>query len=491
MMLFKEFMAARSNFTESLINEGIREEAIIDLVRGATAGSEFEDNVYAVGGYVRDTEMGRDSDDVDFVVDLGGDVEAGIKAAEHIAKKLGIYKDGSNPVVYPNFGTAKIELSGTHNGQDLNGVKIEFVAARSENYSGDSRKPDNVKGASLKDDAMRRDFTFNTLMRKLSDNELVDLTGRGLKDLRAGIIRTPLDPDTTFSEDPLRMLRAIRFAAKYGFDLPLEMIKSIKKNKDRIKIISNERIRDELNKMITTGKPDLAVRLLRITGLLKIILPEVQDLHKMKQGKQHKDDAFKHTLSVISNTPPDAIQRLAALFHDVGKSVTRSEKDGKVHFIDHASIGAELTKEIMRRLKYSKEQIDQVSAIVKLHMDLKHGGDDATKISDGTMRKLVHKAADSLEPLLSLIHADNVSHSDDFAMPNQIKKVRERISGWNLDDIIKAELPINGNDIVSLGAKGRLIGKIVDRLKQRWLEKGGLSKEQAIEIASNMIKSSR
>lgn len=471
-----------------LLSESKREDAVIDLLKKSIADTPYEKKIFIAGGYVRDELMGRDPKDIDLVVQ--GGIDAGLKAAEFIAKKLGIYKDGSNPVVYPKFGTAKITLRGKHQGVSVDGYDVEFVAPRKEKYEPGSRKP-TVSSGTLEDDARRRDFTLNSLMKNLTTGEIKDLTGRGVKDLKKGLIRTSSDPDVIFKEDPLRLLRAVRFAAKYNFDIPLDLLRSIKKHAPELNKISKERIRDEMDKMLVTVKPSKAIRILKATHLLKYVVPELEELVGVTQGKHHKDDAFGHTMNVLDNAPPQLTQRLAALFHDIGKKATRTEKDGKVQFLDHEEIGAEIAGQVMRRLRYSNEDIAKIKKIVRHHMGTKHGGDDSSKMKDKTLRKFVHRAADVLEPLLDLIHADNISHAEKSSMPNQVAKIRERLKDWNLDDIIKPSLPLDGKDLIAMGAKGKLIGEIMNRLLEKWIEKGGLDKDLAAQIAQDMIRRSQ
>jgi len=297
-------------------------KASVEFIKNLIKGTEWEGNVFIAGGAVRDELMGNDPKDIDLLINIP---DGGILFAEWITKKLGIYREGSNPVIYPRFGTAKFTLRRQkHNGIDLSSVDIECVMPRKEIYVDGDRKPD-VSHGSLKDDVDRRDFTTNSLLKDLSTGEILDLTGMGRDDIKNGIVRTPLDPDIIFTEDPLRMLRAVRFAIKYNWKLPLFMIRALRKNAKKLPNISSERIQEELNKMLLTDNPDKAIRLLQILGLSKYIFPEMDKLIKMKQNRFHKYDVMKHSLEVLKNTPPDLITRLSALLHDVGKGKTRTE----------------------------------------------------------------------------------------------------------------------------------------------------------------------
>lgn len=468
MKSFKAFLLESQNIYDA-----------VDILKSTIAGSEYEYRLYIAGGFTRDELLGRDPKDIDLVVD--GPPTAGMDAATFIAKKLGVYKEGSNPVIFPTYGTAKLSF-------DVNGetIDVEFVAPRKEKYEPGSRKP-IVFAGTLEDDAKRRDFTVNALFKNLTTNEIKDLTGRGIRDLDAKVLNTSGDPDWIFSEDPLRILRAIRFALKYDFKLPMTVIRAIKKAAPSLKNISKERIQDELGKILVLSKPSRAIRLFKITKILDEVLPEFNGLIKMKQNAFHNKDAFGHTISVLDKTDADLIQRLAALFHDIGKSTTRTEKNGKIQFIDHQLVGAKMAREILTRLKYPNEIIEKVVKIIELHMDLKQAGKDGELIKDSTLRSFVFRASNVLEPLLSVINADNISHSPEFNMPNQILKIKEKLSQLDISKILNSKSILDGNQIMELGATGRLIGDIKDRILQHVIKNPDFTKEQAISVAKNMI----
>ena len=471
------------NKMSGILIEGELEKAAIDFISKEIRQSKFHGKVYVAGGYVRDELMGLDPKDIDLVVELPN---GGIEFANWITKKNKIFKSGSNPVVYPRFGTAKFQLRGIkHNGYDLSNLEIEVVMTRKEKYtSAQGRKPD-VSPGSLKDDVERRDFTVNSMLKDLTTGEIVDLTGLGKKDLATGVIRTPLDPDVIFNEDPLRMLRAVRFTVKYNWHLPMFMIRSMKKNASKLNKISSERIRDEFTKMLTTGHPDKAIRLLQITGLNKYVVPELDILKGMKQNKYHHKDVMGHTLEVMKNISPKIEHRLAALFHDIGKGPTRSVIDNEVHFYKHEGVGAEMAREIMKRLKYPNEIIDKVVVAVTSHMQTKQHGDSAN-MSDKTLRAFSRRLGDHLEDTLELIHADNISHHPNYNMPNQVPNIRKRLQGLRALEKASPKLPINGKDIMAhLGIPpSAKVGKLLALVQDAWDGNPSITKKEALKLVT-------
>ena len=453
---------------KDLLMEGAKENAALDFLKNLIKKSPYEGKVFLAGGAVRDELMGIDAKDLDFVINLE---DGGAKFAEWATKKIGNFKRGSNPVTYETFGTAKFNLSGVeHKGFKLDDIDIDCVMPRTEEYTDGSRKP-TVGSGSLKDDVARRDFTTNSLLKNLSTGEILDLTGMGKQDIKDGIVRTPLDPNVIFSEDPLRMLRAVRFTMKYDWKLPLFMIKALKNNASKLKQISVERVQEELNKMLMTDSPDRAIKLLQITGLSKYVFPELDSLIKLEQNKYHKEDAMQHTLTVVKGTPKNLTTRLMALFHDIGKEATKEVIDKEIHFYGHEKVGAEMTEDILTRLKYPKKIIDAVVKGVRNHMKLKHGGPDSFGASDKTLRKFKVNMGEHLEDILNLIHADNIAHEAGFDMPNQIEAIRKRLDTLGIPQG-KLKLPINGDDIKKKFKlkPGKIIGDLLAIVKDEYLE---------------------
>ncbi len=364
---------------------------------------------FVIGGYVRDCLLGRECTDIDIVVE-----GSGIDFARAVGERC-----GRQVSYFPSFGTAMLKWHGD---------EIEFVGARKESYRRESRKP-IVENGTLEDDQLRRDFTINALALSLMpDNygELVDPFG-GVRDLAAGIIRTPLDPDTTYSDDPLRMLRAVRFAAKLstpGFEFKIvpESMESMRALSGRLSILSVERIAEELTKMLATPRPSMAFRLLDEAGLLPHILPELSALKGVEtvDGRGHKDN-FAHTLAVLDNVASvsDSLPlRWAALLHDIGKAVCK-RYDPAIGwtFHGHDVVGSKMVPSIFNRLRLSQEEMKLVRKLVWLHMRPISLVDD--EVTDSAVRRLLFDAGDDIDALMILCNADITSKK-----PAKVARIR-------------------------------------------------------------------
>jgi poly(A) polymerase len=405
------------------------------------AAAEQGVNAWVVGGYVRDHLLGRAQPDLDVVVEQGG----ALQLAERFAELAG----ASPPVTFERYGTAQVTLPGH---------LVEFVSARSESYAADSRKPD-VRPATIEEDLRRRDFTVNTLLMDL-DGNIQDRLGTARADLEARILRTPADPTQTFSDDPLRMLRAVRFAAQLGFDLAPDVMPAMRQLTGRMAppVVSVERIAEELRKMLGSERPRLALELLDAGGLLEVVLPELAACKGVAQSGYHTHDVYGHTLQAVGLAPADLVVRLAAVFHDVGKPATAT---GDGAFTGHEEVGARIATAALERLRFSQREIDAVVTLVRLHLRPVYY---RSEWSDGAVRRLARDAGALIEKLMALARADIAASA--YPEPEKLDELAARLAAVLSERPTRMAAPIDGEDIMRARrlAPGPEVGRIKTRL---------------------------
>lgn len=409
------------------------------LIEIGKIADENKIEAFAVGGFVRDKLLGKEVTDIDIVV-----VGDGIDFAKIVMKHFG----KQTLVKYEKFGTAMLELGET---------KIEFVGARKESYSKDSRKP-FVDVGTLSDDLSRRDFTINALAASINKNNFAEVLDPfdGKSDLSKKIIRTPLNPEITFDDDPLRMLRAVRFASQLNCEIDSATISAIVKMKNRITIVSQERITNEFLKILASAKPSIGLKLLFETGLMKIIFPEVEELSGVDQRQEfyHKD-VFLHTCIVVDNISErteNIYLRLAALLHDIAKPRTKQFKeDIGWTFYGHEEIGARMLKNIFRKLKLPLTNLAYVEKLVRLHlrpMVLVSGG-----VTDSAVRRVLFEAGETIDDLMTLCRADITSKNPNLVEQymNNYEVVYAKMKEVESKDKLRSfEPPVRGDEIIKI-----------------------------------------
>lgn len=398
---------------------------ICDYLKRLTADTRWEGHIYTVGGCCRDAILGREIQDVDLAIDLpGGGVDFPMWLYER-------HLTAGKPVLFPKYCTSKFRL------RAFPSHELEAVQTRSEKYTKEnSRNPETVFG-SLEEDCKRRDLTINSLYYDITNDSYLDLTGTGIDDIKNGIIRTPMAPDQTYDDDPVRILRTIRFASRYGWPIEPEALAAMKRNVHRLDIIKPERMHQEFDKLLNGPNVKQALQLLLETGALKWIFPLLYEEQDMTQGPEHDDSLWAHTLNVVEAVPPETSLRLAALLHDIGKLRSRVEHKKKgVIFPHHEMRGADMAKKMLRRLKYPLEVRDEVAYLIASHHLLADYAADGSDIDLKRVKELLSRAGSRqlFEKLLILIDAENNQRIASKRKPLQIKAVKRLLDSIPLSN---------------------------------------------------------
>ena len=426
--------------------------------------------IYLVGGAVRDGILGIETKDFDFTTNA---------SSEDSIKMLNKNKYKTTEIGRA-FGTIETTVED---------YSIHITTYREDKYNKDSRKPEIKTSGELETDLSRRDFTVNAIAYDINNNEIIDPYG-GLKDLSEGLIRTPDTADISFSDDPLRMLRACRFVSTHGFTPNNELFKAISKNVERIEIVSTERIRDEFTKLLTGKDPSLGLKAFVESGLSELIMPELNELKIEVDPKHHHKDVYEHTMVVLDRVSPTLVSRMSALLHDIGKPKTKGIENGKVHFRHHEVVGAKMSKKILKRLKYDNETIKKVSLLVENHLrphTFKMGW------TDSAVRRYIIDAGGLLEELNDLVRADittkNKAKYEEInkyldEMEERIKEVAEK------EELSKLRPPLSGDEIMEIFdlEPGPSVGIIMKALYEQRINDGEVSKEEATKLAKEVYK---
>jgi putative nucleotidyltransferase with HDIG domain len=497
--------AVASNYLLSIISTDAEKE-VERFLRAILKGSPFAGKTHAVGGYVRDqylsilkNDPSIEAKDLDIVVEMEGGAERLTKYIYNIFNslwnKMKRYFKGvtSSPVSTPRQMGASYPIWQITFKDDINykgeiyhtkGAVIEFADTMKETYPDPNSRQRKTEPATLDEDIKRRDFTTNMLLKDLTTGEIEDLTGVSKQDIEKGVLRghPQVSLDQIFNDDPLRMLRIIRFQAKYGWHVPKDVIRTVKRNAERIGVVSSERIMGELEKVMKIGKLKQAIKLMHITGLLEYVLPEVEALKGVKQNPKHhqEGDVFKHTMMVLEQTPPGIENQLAALLHDIGKPSTTTTVEDEIKSLGHEDAGEKIAEAILKRLKFDNKTIDEVTSRVKNHMRPHHLGDDPTPKA---LRKFIREVGDEMvDAILDLARADETGK---IPPTDNIPDLKKKIEEIRKSAPVQKKSLLSGKEVMDLlGLKtGPEVGNIlkyVEDLQDDYANKGQqLSKEDA------------
>jgi len=428
----------------------LSEQEVEKLLLPVLKGTEFANKTYAVGGYVRDQYLGKDAKDLDIVVEMDGGAK---KLTNHLKDLFGdsVSTPRQMGAGYPIWQiTFKDDITHDKIKYKTQGAVIEFADTMKENFPDEESRQRETEYGTLKDDIERRDFTVNMLLKDLTTGEVKDLTGVSKSDLNKGILRghPKVSLDKIFSNDPLRMIRLVRFQAKYGWEIPKSVLRTVMRNAERIEIVSAERIMEELKKLMVLGKLDVGIKLMKITGLLKYVLPEIDELRGVMQSSDYhgEGDVFNHTMLVLKGAQPTVEDQLAALLHDVGKKEVQTFLGDKIHFYGHEDVGAQIAKAILKRLKFDNKTIDDVSKRIKFHMKPLL----LSEAKEKGLKKFIRTVGDDMvDAILALAEADVKGRIPQRGV--DIEELKNKIEQIRKSPIKMKEKPIlDGNEIMKI-----------------------------------------
>lgn len=445
-------------------------ENVVAKIKATITETPFENHTFLVGGVMRDQLLGIvHSGDIDIVVEGSADRLATLLWERNICQ--------SPPVIYSRFGTAMVQIEG-HN--------VELASARRESYQSDSRKP-SVEFATITEDAQRRDFTVNALLKSVSTGKLMDPLAKAVNDLNAKVLRTPLDPEKTFYDDPLRMLRAVRFKMQLGFEYEQNLKSALKDQAPRLKVISAERIRDELTKMLRLPRAADCLRELLDFELLDQFAPEFRDMVGCEQGQYHHLDVWNHSLLVLRSAGcEDLTLSLAALMHDIGKPRVRQvDAKGQIRFFGHESVGAEIASNILRRLRFSLAMESEVALLVQNHMRLV----SAEKLTKSACRRIIRDLGTSLSRFLLLIEAD-IKGLKPGIKTIDMEAVKEMFASVEAETPAETLMsPLSGSEIMRITGlrEGPMVGKLKAKLSEDVIE-GGIKLQDKVAATIRLME---
>jgi poly(A) polymerase len=469
------------------------EKEVERLLKIVLRGTPFSNKVHGVGGYVRDEMLGLDAKDLDAVVEMKGGAE---KLTAWLHRMFP--NETTNPhqlgAGYPIWQiTFKEDIEYDGDQFTTSGAVIEFADTQKEMFPDPDSRQRTVEYGTLKEDVERRDFTVNMLLKDLTTGEILDLTGTSVKDLKNGVLRghPGVDFDKILRDDPLRMIRLIRFQAKYGWSIPMEVLKAVRRNASRINIVSAERIRGELVKIMEIGKLAQAIKLMKAVGLLQYVFPEIQAMqgveHEYSRGKHQEGSVLRHTLLVLQNAKPGVDNQLAALLHDVGKPESQEVIDGLIRFIGHEKVGGEIAEGIMRRLKFDSATVMRVRKIVENHMR-PHMLTRNEKVGPSALRRFIREVGGELvDAVLDLAEADELGN---YPVQNLVPDLKKDIEALKVHVEKAEELPVDGLDIQRiLGIKpGKQVGDAMKFLRDKKFDIEQVGGEMTEKDAEELLR---